>query len=561
MKVQQITQDNKQLHVTPQFKGGVDGFLRFFATNQAMGANLVDVAFMVTPRTTLDTIKRGPDAGLETGRREASGTANHTLIGVYGSIAGAIAALLMGMKKKFGVKANPIMAAPETINILAENKVNNMESQKEYLRETLKNVRAFNPSSEKAELDGYVKLEKLFKKEELEEVINMLDNAISDEKMNFKKWANEKTPDSFEVLINKITEKTGAQSKYILDSARREGAKSETNLRTLLEDIYKVSEAFNKKEVVKAFEEQKAAGKSILENKFIKSFARYGKTKSIAGFAIASAVGMSIQPLNMYLTKKKTGQDGFVGVEGRTKDTSTGFKFLKAGSAAAFFAMVLSTLNGEKKGLSKLSPKGFMGKMAFKGFWPTLSQLKGVYGLTIISRLFSARDKDELRESLTKDTLGFLSWLVLGDFVNKMTAEALDKKLSKTVMNRPNDVAQKGFWERVFKSSLKNRDEILIEALADGGISTVKNENGKTIAKNFKEMMKDLENMKGKDQLKAMTKKRLGVLNWAQLAGYAFSGLVLGIGIPNLNIYITNKLDKKRKAQAEMQQQSEAAKA
>ena len=560
MKVQQITQDNRQLHVTPQFKGGVDGFLRFFATNQAMGANLVDVAFMVTPRTTLDTIKRGPDAGLETGRREASGTANHTLIGVYGSIAGAIAALLMGMKKKFGVKANPIMAAPETINILAENKVNNMESQKEYLRETLKNVRAFNPSSEKAELDGYVKLDKLFKKEEFEEVINMLDTAISDEKMNFKKWANEKTPDSLEVLINKITEKTGAQSKYILDSAQREGAKSETNLRTLLEDVYKVSEAFNKEEVVKAFQEQKIAGKSIIDNRFIKKFAQYGKVKSIAGFAMAAAVGMSIQPLNMYLTKKKTGQDGFVGVEGRTKDTSTGFKFLKAGSAAAFFAMVLSTLNGEKKGLSKLSPKGFMSKMAFKGFWPTLSQLKGVYGLTIISRLFSARDKDELRESLTKDTLGFLSWLVLGDFVNKMTAEALDKKLSKTVMNRPNDIAQKGFWERVFKSSLKNRDEILIEALAEGGISTVKTENGKTIAKNFKEMMKDLENV-GNKALKDATKKRLSVLNKAQLAGYAFSGLVLGLGIPNLNIYITNKLDKKRKAQAEKQQQLETAKA
>ena len=39
----------------------------------------------------------------------------------------------------------------------------------------------------------------------------------------------------------------------------------------------------------------------------------------------------------------------------------------------------------------------------------------------------------------------------------------------------------------------------------------------------------------------ATAKRRLGTLNKAQLAGYAFSGLVLGLGIPNLNIYITKK--------------------
>ena len=51
-----------------------------------------------------------------------------------------------------------------------------------------------------------------------------------------------------------------------------------------------------------------------------------------------------------------------------------------------------------------------------------------------------------------------------------------------------------------------------------------------------------------------VTRKRLRVLNAAQVAGYLFSGLVLGLGIPNLNIYVTNMLDKKRKAQAAKQQ-------
>ena len=43
-------------------------------------------------------------------------------------------------------------------------------------------------------------------------------------------------------------------------------------------------------------------------------------------------------------------------------------------------------------------------------------------------------------------------------------------------------------------------------------------------------------------------RRQLKVLNIAQIAGYLYSGLVLGIGIPKLNIYMTNKSEAKRKA-------------
>ena len=105
----------------------------------------------------------------------------------------------------------------------------------------------------------------------------------------------------------------------------------------------------------------------------------------------------------------------------------------------------------------------------------------------------------------------------------------------------------------MFYANLKTRDEILVQTLADNGIKTTKEENGKIIAKSFKEMLKDLNGIKD-EALKKATKKRLRALNVAQLAGYAFSGLVLGLGIPNLNIYITNKLDAKRKAEAAKKQ-------
>lgn len=543
MQIHLIQQSNTSNKKAPQFKGAGDAFLRYLATNQAVGANAVDVGFMVFPRTATDLIGRGPAAGLETGRREASGTINHSLIGVYGGVAGAAIAGIAGINKKFGTKANTIMAAEETLNILAEKKAAQIDankSQLDYITDILKSIKAFNPVSKHADTEGFVNLSNDKFKSQVDDIARILDDAIADTNVNYKNWTKKGSANSFDAVFNRIVEITGAESKCILESADKKKT-SNTNLKTLLEDIFKVSDAFNKTDVKNAFREQLDAGKNVAENKFVKALTKFNKHKSLAGFIIGSAIGMSIQPINIYLTKKKTGSDGFVGVEGREKDNSTKFKLMKGAASAAFFGMVLATL---KTGL-----KGFMDKMSFKGFWPTISQLKGIYGLTIISRLLATRDQDELREALTKDTLGFLSWLVLGDIVNKLTATALDDK-NNTVLNSTEKEA-KGLWQnvkRAFKAQLKTRDEIIIESLAENGISTTKAENGKVVAKTFKEMLKDLDTLP--ENIKKITKKRLGTLNKAQLAGYAFSGLVLGLGIPNLNIYITNKLDQKRKEKA-----------
>ena len=551
MKVQKIQQqqnNNLQQNTPAQFKGAGDSFLRYLATNQAVGANGVDLCFMVIPRTGSDMIRRGPLAGFETLRREIMGTINDSLIGVYGMAAGVLAASLMGFNKKYGTKVNGIYAAPETLNILAENKagqLKNGKTQADYLKETLRNLKAYNPTSANADKDGFVKLSE----STVDKAAEFLDKALNetkatDKKSKFETWTKVKTANSRQLISNIITSDTGAQSQYVLESADKK-ISSRTNLETLLNDIFKVSDNFNKEKVKEAFEEQIKAGKGIQDNAYLKSLNKFLKTKALGGFLIGSAVGLSVQPINMYISKLKTGSDGFVGVEGRSKDKSAGFFGLKCLSAAAFFGMVLGTLG---TGL-----KGFMGKMAFKGFWPTISQLKGVYGITIISRIMSARDKDELRESLTKDTLGFLSWLVLGDFVNKITANGLNKE----VLNFRQADKNSNKAKRIFNASLKTRDEILIETLAKHGVSTTKEEGGKLVAKSFKEMMGDLNKLP--EQLRKTTKKKLGVLNKAQLAGYLFSGLVLGLGIPNLNIYITNKLDAKRKAKAAAQRQTAIA--
>ncbi len=546
MKVQPITQQNtQQINPHTNFKGAVDTTFRYLATNQAVGANLVDFSFMVAPRTINDGVKRGPAAGMETGRREIMGTVNDSCVGLFGATAGAMIA--GSLSKKYNTKVNKIFTAPETLHILAENKSNQIKDKKsqiEYIKETLKNAKGYNPTSAKADKEGYVKLSD----KTINTVAKYYDELLNN-KADFSKWTNLKADKSRTVLMNEIIADTGAGSDYILESVDKK-IQSKTNLKSLLNDIFIVSDSFNSDKVKDAFKEQIKSSKAAKENGFIKGLDKFMRTRAGMGFAVSCAIGLSVQPINMYLTKLKTGTDGFVGVEGRSKDTSAGFFGLKTISSAAFFSMILSTLNMNPL---KFTPKKFMDKMSFSGKMPTINQLKGIYGITIISRIFSARDKDELREVLTKDTLGYLSWLVLGDFINRMTASAFDNDKCK-VVNIKKGTEKDNYFKKMFYANLKTRDEILVQTLANQGVKTTKQKDGKIIAKSFKEMLKDLDGIKD-EAIKKATRKRLRALNIAQVAGYAFSGLVLGLGIPNLNIYITNKLDAKRKAEA-LQKQS-----
>ena len=205
-------------------------------------------------------------------------------------------------------------------------------------------------------------------------------------------------------------------------------------------------------------------------------------------------------------------------------------------AALAFSTAAISTIT--------TNPKKLLSKVQFQGMLPTINQLKLVYGITIGSRLISARDKDELRESAVKDTLGFLSLLVLGSLITKGTAKLLDKSGSLINMAK-ND--GKGFLKWLTNSSLKTRDEVLYSALQKHGISTVK--DGKALK--FSELMKLLPK---EDKL---TRVKLRNLNIAQLVGYAYSAIVLGFGIPKVNDYMTKKNEAKRLAKLAAQNNSQ----
>ena len=205
------------------------------------------------------------------------------------------------------------------------------------------------------------------------------------------------------------------------------------------------------------------------------------------------------------------------------------FKIIKALAATAFLIGAFATIS--------TNPKEILSKLQFKGMTPTLDQYKAVYGLTIFSRFLSSRNTNELGEGARKDTIGFISWLILGNIVAKAYIKMRDKDL---LNYQPN----KG----ILKANIKTRDEVLLEALNKHGIPVT--ENGKALK--FTELMKKLP---ANDKL---TKVKLRKLNAAQCLGYLFSGLILGIGIPQMNKYITNKKEAKKKLALE--QQTEVAK-
>jgi hypothetical protein len=497
--------DDRNQRNNQSFTGAMEigtAFLRFLDTNQAWGANTVDLCSMVIPRTTVDFVNRGPEAGTETARRESMGTFNHSMVGVYGSLAGAL--LATSLNNRFGIKAHKIFADNETFETITKSFDENKGSD---YKAHLKNIF----SKLETEVDG--ELRKI-PANDVEKLAEKFNSAIMSEQS--PEVINKELKNYSKALISYST---GSQNSY-----RFAGSRNTFTLTSAVENIYNVTKAVVAKEA-----------KGVSTADFLRSMKRMNIQRSIVGLSIASAVGMLTQPINMYLTKKKTGSDGFVGVAGREKDKSAQFKVFKAVGASIFTLGAISTIT--------TNPKNLLTKLQFKGMIPTMSQLKLVYGLTIASRLLSARDKDEFRESLTKDSLGFLNLLVLGSLVTKGVARVFDKSLIN--VSKENS---KNFLKWLTHSSLKTRDEILYTELKNRGVATIR--DGKELP--FKELLKLADKS---------TKGKLRILNVAQIAGYLYSGLVLGIGVPKLNIYMTNKSEAKRKAKlAEKEAQNNTSK-
>ena len=539
MKVQQITpqyiQQNKQKQQSqPRFTGAPETaatlLLRFLDTNQAIGANSVDLCSMVIPRTVYDFHKRGADAGVETARRESMGTINHSLVGVYGTLGGMLVASALNRRfKNDNLRVDKLFADNATTDIWARYRLNSLRKEpkpevsnvKSYLNEVFDNLKVYNPANKDA-VDGWVGI----KGKERDLVIEKLEDLLK----NGKKDQIDK--DSLNYIKNLLVSSTGGEKQVKLEFFKdgKLEKKATNNLSTFIENLHNVSKVYMKKDIEEIFKNSV----DIDSNAFVNALKSMNLKRSVIGLGIATAIGVSTQPINKYLTFKKTGQTGFVGVEGREEDHSTKFKIMKTVAGILLAGAAISTITTK--------PSEFLSKIQFKGMLPTVDQLKLVYGMTIGSRLLAARDKDELRESAIKDSLGFLNLLVLGALVAKGSAKLLDKSKSLITL-KPN--SGKGFVNWLKNSTLRNRDEVLLTELKAHGKEVIK--DGKALT--FKELMKLSETLP--TDVQKSLKGKLRVLNLSQAIGYLYSGLVLGVGVPALNAHMTAKSDAKYKAIAE----------
>ncbi len=504
------TQQPKQTSFTGV---GFMPFLNFLDTSPAWGACAVDFGFMVLPRTLTDFIARGPEVGVETARREGMGAVNHASVCLYGAGAGALVAAGINRMYQLGgnynVKANHIYSDAETLDLHGgiydaklKASVNNPSANplREYLSETFRRYEALSGT----ENGKWVRIQD---ESVIDRVVDVLEKEIKTDSTNISKEGKA-------AAKNTLVQALGVENNVRIIAGEGERLHtSRYSVDALVDNAYKLGKAFSGEKVREAFMQ----APDVASNKFLKAMKSMNLNRSLIGVGVATILGMCAQPLNMYLTRRKTGSNAFVG--GGEEDKSFGFKMKKLGVSGLFGAGVLATIG---------NPKNLLKDIQFKSFTPTLNQFKFIYGITIMSRFMSSRNSNELTEATIKDTLGFAHWLILGNFVQKLVAQGLDKSLIKR------DGIGALNWIKT--SSLKTREEILQNAL---GGKVFK--DGKAL--NFKEMVDALPK-------NHIARKQLRVLTIAQLAGYLYSGLVLGVGIPKLNGYLTNKREAKKAAMA-----------
>ena len=537
----------KNNNSNPNFKGLVDGLgtaaLNSLNTNPAVGACFVDFFSMVMPRTLTD-FSRSKDAGMETGIRESSGTINHAMAGVVGLAAGY--AVSSAFNKLTGTKVHYLFTDDKALDVFGDfigaHKDGNLINSQAYFEDMFKNMKFLNTTTDayKNAPVGEKEAFTAMKDETAKKAAELLANA---------KTKAYKTPKDIMTEIKELIVGEKGASEVVELKNPKTGKTIVDSLENHINRGFSLKQAFADKVKNDAKRLEKGLG-VLTDAEYISKIKILKKRTAALGLAVPVIVGMSTQPINRYLTKKRTGSDGFVGVEGREPDKSTGFKVGKTVLGIALGSAMISTILKNPAELFKPSTftkavKEIGSALQYRGIIPTMDQFKFIYGMTIMSRLFAVRDKNEMRESTIKDTLGFANWLILGGFVSKIAARLFNMD---TLNYDDTHLDKSTLWKKIknsaiFKGTEKSHEEIIFPALKELGID-IKDENGKV--RSFRKLVAELKKQKT-NAIAQKALKQLRVKNYQQLIGYVYSGLVLGLGIAKLNIAITNHVEGKNK--------------
>ncbi len=486
----------------PAFKGFMGGSIAngtfsFLQSSEILGPTAVDLGSMVIPRTTID-YTRGKEAGTETFIRETASFVNNLfMIGVYALGSGLL------INKFLKIKAN-LAIDGDTIGALKNAWQKAEGNTQKYVKNVLKGTKYVAGLADKEE-----KILKNFAANQIRSfsrrTANAADNLAGKE---LKKELKNITHDAVKAL--------GAEHDV------RIAGNIKTNMKSLFKNIVEMHQ--------KVF---KTTALENLDNE-IKKYKLSGKWKSLLGLGMAISVGFSTQFVNKYLTKLKTGSSAFVGIAGYEdkiknntpkKKNKIGFWAEKIVSVGLILYIVGASLakSANPKNIVELikKPLKLMNRLEFRGGLSSMDQLRLIYGAAITGRILASRDKNELRETDTRDLASFLNWLVLGGFVTTLTAYALAKK--------------KNLTEKLFNGIKPSEVGIFRKA-------------GQIIKNMTKKSLTEIDALGSKGVKKEEIKILKTISNKSDLAGLAYSAIMLGIGIPLLNKYITDKVTSKNPA-------------
>ena len=291
---QYLNRGKKQDNLSFKNSAALTNSMNFLNNQKIFGAFFVDLASMVIPRTIID-MSRTPEAGIETARREASSSVLLAGVGLFGSLA----ALMLSpfLKNKYDVPLYKIEANNKTMDAFASafsDAVNRVGSKdkpalaKAYLRNIFDGIsgdKMLNPAKEDI-IDTMSKY-----------LVESNDYILS--------------RDSQKNLFTKLVAYTGETDR--IKMLAKNGETIDIGAKALIKDTYSMGRAFLQDKVLKEF---KQADK-IADNNFLKYLKKMTGKQTVIGLVLASAVAMSMQPLNSWLTKKKTGKDGFSVVKGQ----------------------------------------------------------------------------------------------------------------------------------------------------------------------------------------------------------------------------------------------------
>ena len=493
----------------------VNASFNMLQTSEIIGPALVDVVSMIIPRTYID-YTRGHEAGNETLRREFSSTINVFLPSIYALGLGGL------------------------INFFSKNKIPNLAIDSDTI-DILKDAWKA-PGKTISNYESTFKGTKSHSQIYVENILDKVRGSVGEESTSFTKIAKRKIAKRIAKLANNdlsgkvLRDEINSITKYAIKKLKAakhitisSGEKSVvTDMKKLINHIYKMDK--------KVFQKVPA---DQLDN-VIKQTRNLSKTKSFLGLGIALGLGFVTQPLNRYFTSLKTGSNAFVGLPDYEKTIKKkqkekkegGGKLLLAKIASAVLMAYFTTASITKK----INPietfkavknfSGFLQKVECKSLFPTLNQIKVLYGVTIIGRMFAANDKNELRETNIRDLSGFFNWIILGEVVAGLTTFTLAAKAikqgklkslyqvfnKKTIKNMPENSIKK-IWYIISKLNKKTHAEI--EALNLG---------------------------------KKVTNKIKKISNKGTATGLTYSGLALGLFVPLFNKRITNKAASKKGA-------------